>query len=117
MSFGQRVKKIKKHNRLSELELQEICGVSSTSLTAYYNEKSEPKLGVVSKLLKKFPVLNARWLLIGEGEMLISNKLDIANESQPEYGNRIVELEKENSRLKDELLKAKDEVIAALQKK
>lgn len=135
MTFGQRVKAIKKLHRLSEKELEIICGVSSTSLTAYYNEKSEPKLSVVSKILERFPDINTRWLLTGLGNIEMNNTsssgniikgkknklaggdINQVNEDSGKYMSRIEALENENSRLKDELLKAKDDLIEALRKK
>jgi len=35
------------------------------------NEKANPGLNILSEILNKYPQVNARWLLIGEGDMII----------------------------------------------
>jgi transcriptional regulator with XRE-family HTH domain len=119
MSFGQRLKEIKKTFRLNQDEFSEILGVSKTSINNYYNEENLPSIDVISKLLIKFDNINSEWLINGKGQML-KNGTDIDIKTQGDknqYKNigSTIEVNEGQEKYKT-ILEAKNAEILALKK-
>lgn len=74
-------------------KLESTTGENIRLLTK--NEEANPGLNILSEILKKYPEINSRWLLTGDGKMLIKPetketifktaaetvKMDVAEES------------------------------------
>ena len=50
---------------------KEVDGISQQTLTHIRNGRNAPSVKVIGALLKKFPSINANWLLTGEGHVLL----------------------------------------------
>ena len=50
-------------------------GVSETSIANIKSGKNNPKIELVQKLLNKYDVLSADWLILGTGKMIRSEKI------------------------------------------
>ena len=82
--FGERLDILLKNKRLNQEDLIKIIDRSQSNISGYINNKRQPQLEVIIKLLEKFSDLNAHWLLLGKGEMIINNS-NIINESSVKY--------------------------------
>lgn len=51
-------------------EWAEILGVSPAVISHIYNNRNKAGVDLVQMMLLKFPDINERWLLLGEGEMI-----------------------------------------------
>ncbi|MCI1683796.1 MAG: hypothetical protein LKI39_14775 [Bacteroides sp.] len=90
-------------DRGSHKQFIEKIGVASNTASNWIKEGYNIGRDVITKILKAFPEVNARWLITGDGEMLINISGDpISNEIEIEYKNTIRELEAELNQLKGE---------------
>ena len=57
-------------------------GVGLPIITHITNGRNKPGIDILQKILHTYPTINAAWLMIGKGEMIISEKakLNIDNE-------------------------------------
>ena len=57
-------------------------GVSLPIITHITNGRNKPGIDILQKILHTYPTINAAWLMIGKGEMIITEKtkLNIDNE-------------------------------------
>ncbi|NML69980.1 hypothetical protein HHL23_09225 [Chryseobacterium sp. RP-3-3] len=49
---------------------QEVEEISQAKISHVKSGRNKPGLDLITALLKKFPEVNARWLIVGEGKML-----------------------------------------------
>lgn len=66
-TIGERIKKIRKDNRLTQEAFAERLGMKRSSISLYELDTSAPSTGIVSLICKEFNVSEA-WLRTGEGE-------------------------------------------------
>ncbi|UCH96062.1 MAG: helix-turn-helix transcriptional regulator [Candidatus Aminicenantes bacterium] len=66
--IGERIRLIRKHYRLTQLEFGKRLGCSKSSIINYEKNARSPDTIFLVKLLKEFNV-NANWLLLGTGNM------------------------------------------------
>ena len=69
----ERLNLIIKHLNLTVGAFAASINVSQT-LIHYYTKGRTPSLEVVGKIVQKYPNISCRWLITGEGEMLINTK-------------------------------------------
>jgi len=65
----ERIKKYMDHKGLSAAELADIIGVQRSNLSHILTGRNNPGSSFIEKLLHKYPELDARWLITGEGDM------------------------------------------------
>jgi transcriptional regulator with XRE-family HTH domain len=93
-----RILKFLESEHISPSEFADKIGVQRSSMSHILNGRNFPSATFIQKMLQSFPMVNSRWLLIGEGEMNLNigrvtgNQIDIEFE-QPV--NRIEEVIKE----------------------
>jgi transcriptional regulator with XRE-family HTH domain len=68
-----RIQQIIDYKRISAGDLAEILEVQRSNISHILNGRNKPGAVFIEKLLQAFPNVNARWLLTGEGTMLVSN--------------------------------------------
>ena len=92
MDIGKRIKQCCEVLNLKQLEFAEQCKIPQSSLSRVINGKNMPEIDVLQKIAGAFPELNIRWILLGEGDIKISNleifenKNNEMHEPQAEYG-------------------------------
>lgn len=64
--IGERIKRIRKHQNLTQLEFGKIIGVAGNTVTNYESENREPSNAVITLICKEFGI-NEAWLRTGEG--------------------------------------------------
>lgn len=67
----QRIRLIIKNENLSQKAFGEKADISENTLKSMFNKGTNPSLDVLIKLSHAFPHYSIRWLLIGEGDMLL----------------------------------------------
>ncbi len=67
-TIGERIRLIRKHNRLTQLEFGKRLDCSKSSIINYETNNRSPDTIFLVKLLKEFKV-NANWLLLGTGNI------------------------------------------------
>jgi transcriptional regulator with XRE-family HTH domain len=99
--------------RISQRDFSEIPGFPAYSLSKIITGRTQiPKIDLIIALMQYFPELNLRWLLIGEGEMFQAP----IEETNSELVIRNEKLQIENSKLRNDLILAKDKIIELLEK-
>ncbi|HBL77013.1 MAG: hypothetical protein A2W90_19425 [Bacteroidetes bacterium GWF2_42_66] len=68
--MNERIKRFMELQGLSSSELADNIGVQRSNVTHVLKGRNNPSFPFIEKLLKKYPKLNAKWLLMGEGEMM-----------------------------------------------
>jgi transcriptional regulator with XRE-family HTH domain len=74
MSFKIRLEKILKQYEINAKKLGESLGYGNNPAKLYRllnDENNNPSIQIIQDILKAFPMINARWLITGEEEMLL----------------------------------------------
>lgn len=68
--MNNRIRKFMEVQKLTPSELADNIGVQRSNVTHVLNGRNNPSFPFIEKLLKKYPKLSAKWLIMGEGEMM-----------------------------------------------
>ncbi|GIO09890.1 hypothetical protein J31TS6_59180 [Brevibacillus reuszeri] len=63
--LGERIREIRKKNRMNQTEFSQLIGVSQGTLSELEQEKYNPSLDTILAIITVFKV-NATWLLFGD---------------------------------------------------
>lgn len=132
MSISARVSVYCRLKKISQTELKtEGIGASQT-ISNIFNEKQQPSSEFLKRFLVLYNDINARWLLTGEGDMLIGDgksQANVANRStvgSMNIGSSVSSTTADNNilvensylkkeiKLKDQIIKDKEEQISLL---
>ena len=80
-NFDVRVKQICKFYHITKLEMAAKIGTTQSNLSVLNNGKQHHTDAY--RILLGFPEINARWLLFGEGDMLIQNEAEPHKQPDP----------------------------------
>ena len=58
------------HKGISPSELADAIGVQRSNVTHVLKARNKPSFQFIEKLLQIYPEINAKWLLLGEGNMI-----------------------------------------------
>ena len=89
-----RIKKYMEYKNISAGELATQLEVQRSNISHVLNGRNMPGAAFIEKLLLCFPDLNARWLLTGNGEMLMDGENSTTREAKPQPIETIKPLEK-----------------------
>jgi transcriptional regulator with XRE-family HTH domain len=78
--MNERIKRFMDYKGLSPSELADGINVQRSNITHVLHGRNNPGFQFITKMLEAFPDINAKWLLTGEGEMII--KEEITNEKK-----------------------------------
>lgn len=73
-TVGLRIETVRKYTGLNTSEFAEKIGVIRTQLYRYKKGEQSPSYDLINKILTLFPDISPQWLMLGQGEMLISQK-------------------------------------------
>ena len=62
-----------KYKNLSASQFANKIDVSNSAISHIINGRNKPSIEIIQNILLKFPDLNPRWLILGEGEILSVN--------------------------------------------
>jgi len=65
-----RIKKFMEYKGISPSELADSIGVQRSNVTHVLKARNKPSFQFIEKLLQIYPEINAKWLLLGEGNMI-----------------------------------------------
>lgn len=109
MSVNERIANFCKYKCVRQKELSAWGLGTAQTINDILEGKVKPGYKLIIFLLEKYPDLNARWLLLGEGEMIIKHDLNQARDSDELYRTRLIErLEKDKEYLKELLKRLKE---------
>jgi len=86
--MNNRIKRFMDFKGLSPSELADAIGVQRSNITHVLHGRNNPSFQFITKMLEKFPEINAKWLLTGEGEMVAGEGKPV--ESQSDLFTRMV---------------------------
>jgi len=96
MDFNDRITKVIEYSKLSPAEFAEEINVQRSSISHIISGRNKPSLDFITKIKTAFPDIEWDWLINGQGEMLISEKvIEPIVEEKPEI------VEKKKSSLPD----------------
>jgi transcriptional regulator with XRE-family HTH domain len=99
MAIHTRFKELLDSLKVNGNQLAKELNLSQTSISRILGGNTLPSSKVLIPLAKKYPKINLTWLLIGEGEMFISN-----NKVNREHLDRLADsLERENNLLRERI--------------
>lgn len=64
-----RIAQIMKSEKMTQQDFAAALDISPSTLSSIFNERTQPSLTIVYKILERFPNINIDWLLNGRGEM------------------------------------------------
>ena len=68
-----RIRKFMEYKGISPSELADSIGVQRSNVTHVLKSRNKPSFQFIEKMLQVYPDLNAKWLLLGAGNMIESN--------------------------------------------
>ena len=91
-TFSERVHELMDYHRLNKNSLSVKLGfTANTTITRLANHpERNPSYDLLVLLLKAFPGLSGRWLLLGEGKMWVKDEIDIQTLWTKYYGKDAV---------------------------
>ena len=66
----ERIKKFMDYKGISPSELADAIGVQRSNVTHVLKARNKPSFQFIEKLLQIYPEINAKWLLLGQGNMV-----------------------------------------------
>lgn len=69
-----RIRKVIDYKNITAGELAARLGVQRSNISHVLNGRNKPGASFLESFLNEFPEINARWLLTGHGDMLVSNR-------------------------------------------
>ena len=75
MEFKDRFTKVIEYSKLTPAEFAEEIGVQRSSISHIISGRNKPSLDFITKIKTAFPKFEWEWLINGEGEMLILDKV------------------------------------------
>lgn len=89
--LNNRIKAIRKQNKMTQVEFGEKIGVKGNTITNYENGLRSPSNAIITSICREFNI-NEKWLRTGQGEMYYTPKdkaanivSDLLEESNPLY--------------------------------
>ena len=102
-TIHQRIEQLMKHYNLNPNSLAKKIGTNDMHIR-YMIKGRDPNYGILKQILKEFPNVNCKWLMLGVGDML--GGTNQVNDPQLPYGH--------NKDVYDMLLNEKDKMIQLL---
>ncbi len=78
MNFGEKLKQIRKANKLSQDEIAELLFTTQGNLSQYESNQRTPSIEMLKRLIEKFD-LDANWLLSTNNEITVNFNEGIAH--------------------------------------
>jgi transcriptional regulator with XRE-family HTH domain len=76
-TVNQRFIELIKHLKMSDRQFAKATGIPETTLSTYVKRGTNPSSSSLSLILKAFPTVSAKWLLLGDGEMINENEVQL----------------------------------------
>ncbi len=73
-TISDRLKKILSYYSLTAAQFAQELGVQKSSISHILSGRNKPSFQFLTKLAKRFPEINLKWFITGEGTMLVEEK-------------------------------------------
>jgi len=98
-----RINKILRFYKINSSKFAEEIGVQKSSISHVLSGRNKPSLDFIQKLLKVYPDINADWLIMGKGKMMIDeNETNLF--SRPEKQKEVIAVVKEDTEKPEEVI-------------
>lgn len=84
-----RINLILRAKNITARQFAEEIGIQPSGMSHILSGRNNPSLEFVTKVIRRYPEIDANWLLLGKGEMFAGRAE--TGERCPEYGERMVE--------------------------
>lgn len=84
-----RINLILRAKNITARQFAEEIGIQPSGMSHILSGRNNPSLEFVTKVIRRYPEIDANWLLLGKGEMFAGRAE--TGERGPEYGERMVE--------------------------
>lgn len=64
-----RIEKLMQHEGMTSGQFAQEIGIQNSTLSHILNNRNNPSLDVMKKILNRFPLINSDWLILGQGAM------------------------------------------------
>lgn len=109
-TFIQRLDKYMDYASLNDNQVTVQCDLTVGCINSARRRNKSLSADNIEKILYKYKELNARWLMTGEGEMIISSDTSIGEANLIAYiKEEKARTEEENRKLRDELNEAREQ--------
>lgn len=101
------LKQIMEHYNHTASEFAENVGIQRSSISHFLSGRNNPSLDVIRKILTAYPDINSDWLILGEGDMLLTplnNKTEVLSTSKSEV-TQVAEPSPQQPHLFDQMVK------------
>ena len=95
-----RIKQLMERQKMSQQTFAEILGISPSSLSSIFNDRTKPTLNHIEAIKRKFPTINLEWLLSGNGSMFTDddpNNSQISSSSTPSLNSSMIDFDAETN--------------------
>ncbi len=82
-TVNQRIIKLIAHLKISDRQFAKTTGIPETTLSTYVKRGTNPSSSALILILKAFPTISAKWLLLGNGEMINENEVQLRERKAP----------------------------------
>ncbi len=72
-TIGKRLHMFVKSKHMNTTQFSKELGCGQTTMSSITSDKSKPGAEILQSITVNFPELNLRWLLIGQGDMLVGD--------------------------------------------
>ncbi len=82
-----RINLILRAKNITAKQFAEEIGIQPSGMSHIMSGRNNPSLEFVSKVIRRYPEIDANWLLLGKGEMYMGVKNDESRMKKEEMGN------------------------------
>lgn len=79
--MNERILQLMDSQHMNQQLFAELLGISSATISSIKKGRTQPTLGIVEAIKKKFPTINTDWLIFGKGPMFIDDKSGTSSQS------------------------------------
>lgn len=79
--MNERILQLMDSQHMNQQLFAELLGISSATISSIKKGRTQPTLGIVEAIKKKFPTINTDWLIFGKGPMFLDDKSGTSSQS------------------------------------
>lgn len=79
-----RINMLLKAKNITVSQFTQAIKIQRSGMSHILSGRNKPSLDFVLRVLKRYPEINPSWLLMGEGEMYLSDKIDVQTSMFPD---------------------------------
>lgn len=84
-----RINMLLKAKNITVSQFTQAIKIQRSGMSHILSGRNKPSLDFVLRVLKRYPEINPSWLLLGEGEMYLSDKIDVQTSMFSDKNERV----------------------------